>query len=149
MAVNVSGKGFIITMIASRTFPVGAILQNFADDTDPLDIPSVQIGDGASEVNGSLVFWNVSNPTELTIAVLAGTPEAIILNTLFQVNRPQPGLPSFTDIITMNVRFPDLSSTTFKKGFLTAGTPGQGVASSQRKKTKTYKFIFESELDLL
>lgn len=147
--INISGKGFIVTLIATRTFPVGAILQNFADDTDPLDIPSVQIGDGASEVNGSLVFWNVSNPTKLTIAVLPGTLEAIILNTLFQVNRPRPGMPGFTDIITMNVRFPDLSSTTFNRGFLTAGTPGQGIQSSQRKKTKTYEFMFEEEVDLL
>ena len=39
MALDVSGFGLVVNLIASNTFPAGLVLTQFAADTDPLDLP--------------------------------------------------------------------------------------------------------------
>lgn len=149
MPTNISAKGVVVSLIASFTYPIGVTLLNFSHDTDPIDVEKVTIGETASEVNGNLIFWNTSNPSLLSLAVLPGTPEAAILNTLFQINRPKPNSLPITDIITIITRFPDFTTNTYKNGFCVAGHPGQSVATQQNKKTKVFTFSFESQDDLI
>ena len=66
---NISGFGSSASIIASKTFPIGLYLTEFADDTDPFDIPSIQIADKAMGVNGELIIWSKPNPINVNIVV--------------------------------------------------------------------------------
>lgn len=149
MPVIVAAKGMVITFTASFTYPVGAALNNFADDVDPVDYEQNKIADVAKEVNGKLVVWSTANPNIVRIGVLPGTPEASILNILYLVNKPSPYSLNVIDIINMNIFFPDLTSTALISGVLTAGPPGPGVATQQRKKSLVYEFAFEDGDNIL
>ena len=59
---NLSGYGAAFRVLASNTFPIGLEFNQFADDSDPLDIPAVQISDEAMGLNGDLVTWTTPNP---------------------------------------------------------------------------------------
>lgn len=148
MTSNVSASGFFISIVAIPTFPVGIVLTTFADDIDPLDIPSIQIGDTAREVNGGMVYWKTPTNTKVVLAVLPGTLEARLLNILFLANKAKKFGINLTDTITLTAFYPDLSFNTLINGRITAGSPGSGVAANARKKTLTYEFTFEDEVSI-
>ena len=45
MALDVSGFGLVINIIASNTYPTGITISQWDVDADPIDFPSVKIGD--------------------------------------------------------------------------------------------------------
>ena len=65
MAQIISGIGLQIQLVSTVTFPNGGfIITQFADDTDPLDVPSMQIGDGEIAFANTLptvklLGWNI------------------------------------------------------------------------------------------
>ena len=52
MSEDISGQGLEINLVASKVFPGGLIINQFADDADPLDFSSIQIADDAMGLNG-------------------------------------------------------------------------------------------------
>lgn len=143
MSNDVSAFGLRIQLVASSTFPQGITLTQFADDTDPFDVPSVKIGDTAMGINGDLIKWNVANPVKLSIGVIPGSEDDINLAVLFEVNRVGRGKSSAKDNISVTGVYPDGRSVTMTNGMITDGMPGSSVASSGRVKSKTYQFAFE------
>lgn len=143
MPIIVAAKGMVISLSTTITYPIGVTLTNFTDDIDPVDYEQNKIADTAKEVNGKLVMWSIANPNIVRIGALPGTPEAAILNILYIANKPTPYGFNLTDVVNMTILFPDLQSTTLTNGFLTAGPPGPGVATQQRKKSLVYEFSFE------
>lgn len=141
---NISGFNTLGWLRASNTFPLGFPITEFADDTDPIDIPVVQVGDGAMGLNGDLVTWSKSNPVRLTIAVIPGSITDQLLTVLLNANRPSKGKIAANDIITFNYVLPDGTPVGLSPGTITEGMPGRSVASEGRQKTKTYSFIFEA-----
>lgn len=143
---NVSAFGFIATVRASKTFPAGFSLTQFADDADPFDIPSLQIADKGMGVNGDLVMWSKANPINVTINVIPGSDDDENLRVLMEANRPGKGKSIAYDVIDISVVYP-VSGRSFvlKTGGMTDGSPANGVASAGRQKTKTYVFAFENK----
>ena len=87
MTVNISGFDSAINIIASSTFPVGFVVTQFADDSDPFDIPSLQIGDSAMGLNGDLLTWSKANPIKVTLNVVPLGDDDINLAILLEANR--------------------------------------------------------------
>lgn len=145
---NVSAFGFIATVKASRTFPAGFNLTQFADDADPFDVPSLQIADKGMGVNGDLVMWSKANPIVVTFNVIPGSEDDENLRVLMEANRPGKGKVLAYDVISINVEYP-VSGKKFSliNGGITDGTPANGVASSGRQKTKTYTMAFENKTE--
>lgn len=143
MSKDVSGFGLVIQLVASSTFPAGVTLTQFADDADPFDLPSVNIGDSAMGLNGDLVKWSKANPLKITINVIPGTEDDDNLAVLFDANRVGRGRSSAQDNITVTGIYPDGKTVTLTNGLITDGMPGTGVASSGRQKSKPYQFTFE------
>lgn len=141
---DISGFGAKVRVVATNTFPQGFDLSQFADDTDPFDIPSMQIADKAMGLNGDLVTWSKATATEVTLAVLPGTEDHDNLAALFEANRTSKGKASVRDVITVTVAYPDGKTKTFQGGRMTDGPAGTSLASSGRLKTSSYKFVFES-----
>jgi hypothetical protein len=141
---NISGYGTLIQLVASITFPVGFLINAFSDDTDAIDVPSVQVADSTMGLNGDLIVWSKANPIKATITVIPDSNEDINLGILLENNRPGKGKLVVQDTILLSTIFPDGSQLTLINGIITDGMPTNSVASSGRLKTKTYAFAFEN-----
>jgi len=144
MANNISGFGASVRLVASTTFPAGITITQFADDSDPLDIPSLQIADKAMGVNGDLYTWSKANPLPLNLSVGPDTNDDINLAILLEANRVVKNKKSSLDDITISCLYPDGSTATYSGGSITDGMPGNAISSAGRLKTKTYNFAFEN-----
>jgi hypothetical protein len=143
---NISGYGISVSIIASKTFPVGLFLTEFADDTDPVEIPSIQIADKAMGLNGDLVAWSRANPILLTLAVIPGSYADINLAILLEANRVGKGKIGARDVMSATVTYPAGNFIVLTDGLITDGTPASSTASSGRLKSKTYAFAFENRI---
>lgn len=144
MSFNISGFGFSVNLIASSTYPIGVQITEFADDSDPLDIPSLQIGDVAMGLNGDMITWSKANPIKITMGVIPQSNDDLTLSILLAANRVGKGKQSARDVITMVVGYPNGNFVTLIGGVITDGVPLSPVSNSGRLKTRTYNFSFES-----
>ena len=142
---NISGFGLIATVRASRTFPLGVPLTQFADDADPLDIPGLQIADCAMGLNGDLISWSIANPIQVTLNLVPGSLDDIEMSILFEANRVGRGKVGARDVITMTLVYPSGNVVTLNSGIITDGAPASAVASAGRIKSKSYSFKFEGK----
>ncbi len=143
---NISGYGILVNILASKTFPVGLLINQFADDSDPLDVPSVQIGDSAMGLNGDLIVWSKANPIKVTVNVIPGSFSDINLGVLFEANRVGRGKIGARDIITMNIVYPAGNFVSLTNGFISDGIPFSKAQSSGRLGSKSYSFSFENRV---
>ena len=143
MSQDVSVFGLSVRLVATKTFPVGITLTQFADDGDPIDSPSVQIADAGMGPNGDLVHWSKANPLPVTLNVIPDSDDDKNLNILFQANRPKRGSLPAGDKVTITVVYPNGSRATYSNGIITDGMPGLSAASAGRLKTRAYAFKFE------
>lgn len=142
---DISGFGIRANLIASNTYPFGINLTQFSDDSDAVDLPSIQIADSAMGLNGDLVTWSKANPIPVTLNIIPGTEDDIFLGVLLEANRVGRGKIGARDVITLTLIYPDFRFITLTKGVITNGMPGNAVASSGRYKTKPYVFSFENK----
>lgn len=140
--MNISGFGTGIILIASRTFPVGINLTQFADDSDPLDGPSIQIADKSMGLNGDPLYWSKATIIPVTINVIPDSDDDINLAILADANTVARGKNIARDIITLVISFPNSKVTTLRNGALTDVMPFTSIASAGRSKTKGYVFGF-------
>lgn len=143
---DISGYGYQVNIIASKTFPVGIVVNAFSDDSDPFDIPSVQIAETAMGVNGDLIGWSRANPIKVTVSVIPNSPDDILLGILLEANRVGRGKVGAKDIITMSGVYPDGRALMLINGMITDGMPGNSLAGTGRQKTKVYMFSFENKI---
>lgn len=145
MSFNISGFGLSINIIASNTFPVGLLINEFADDSDPFDIPQLQIADTAMGLNGDLIGWSKPNPIKIFLSLIPDSVSDIQCGILLEANRVGRGKIGARDNITIIGTYPNGNLITLINGFITDGPPGNPVASSGRLKSKTYNFSFENK----
>lgn len=141
---DISGFGLKVRLLASVTFPSGFDITQFADDGDPLEMPSIQIADKAMGMNGDLIVWSKATPIEVDISVIPAASDDVNLSILFQANRVGRGKVSARDRISLVVTYPNGKKAVFSNGKITDGMPSLPVASAGRMKTKAYKFVFEN-----
>jgi len=141
---NISGFGLSVNLIASTTYPIGVQVTEFADDSDPLDVPSLQIGDVAMGLNGDLITWSKANPIKLTLNMIPDSTDDITLSILLAANRVGRGKTSARDNITMTIFYPNQNFITLANGVITDGVPFAPTANSGRLKTRSYAFSFET-----
>lgn len=143
---NISAFGLQVSLIAIPTYPAGIVITEFSDDTDPIDVPVLQIADSAMGINGDLIVWSKANPIKFTVSVLPNTINDRNLGILFEQNRPGKGKLGSRDIITLNIQYPAGNFVQLTNGVITEGFPFSGAQSTGRLKTKTYSFTFENRI---
>ncbi len=146
MSQNISGYGVSINLVASNTFPFGFMITEYADDTDAIDVPSIQIGDIAMGLNGDLITWSKANPIKVNIAVIPSGSDDRNLSILLEANRVGKGKVGARDIITLNIAYPAGNFVQLINGVITDGLPLNSVANSGRLKSKNYNFSFENRI---
>ncbi len=139
---NISAFGYVINILASNTFPFGFTVTQGASDGDPLDMPSVKIGDLVLGVNGDPISWNKAVPLPMTISVIPGGLDDINLGILANANRVAQGKSSAQDIITATVVYPDDTVVTLTQGAITDAPFGRSLSSDGKAKTRQYAFMF-------
>lgn len=144
MATDISGFGLQVVLFASRTFPSGISITQFADDADPLDQESIQIADKAMGLNGDLVKWSKANPYTPVLNIIPNSIDDTNLAALFEANRPSRGKIPAGDVLTMVILYPQGDQLVLSGGLMTDGMPVPSVASAGRMKTKSYAFAFET-----
>ena len=145
---DISGFGAKLRVIASNTFPVGIEVSQFADDSDPLDIPSLQISDGGMGLNGDRVSWTVANEIPVTSNVIAGSEDDKNLALLFEANRAGRNKASAKDQITLIATYPDGQIVTLTGGSCREFMPAKSVSSDGRLKSRPYIFAFENQVSV-
>jgi|SRR5271163_3350697 len=143
---NISGFGLIVNVIADKTFPIGLNIDQWADDTDPFDLPSLQIADKAMGLNGDLIIWSKPTPINISLSVIPGSFSDINLAILLEANRVGRGKIGARDLITLVANYPAGNFIILQQGAITDGMPASSVASSARLKSKTYVFTFENRI---
>lgn len=146
MVAEISGSGIEVVVTASPSFPTGITCRAFADDTDPLDIPDLQIAESAMGVNGDLVTWRTPKPIEINLNIIPNTDEDIALTQLADLNRVAKGKLSVKDIIVMTVNYPDGTSKILANGIIQGYSVMNSITSNGRFKTKNFKFVFENKI---
>ena len=142
---SVTGFGIVVTLIASKTFPVGLPITQFADDADPIMINDVKIADTAMGLNGDLLAWAKAVPLPMTINVIPGSADDVNLQILANANRVGQGKSSANDVVSATIVYPDASVIVLTGGIVTNAAFGRGVSSSGRQKTKSYSFLFSAQ----
>src|ERR1700728_3504283 len=143
---DISGNGLLIQLVASITYPVGLTLTSFADDSDPFDIPSIQVADKAMGLNGDMIVWAKATPIPITLNLIPESNDDINMSILLENNRVGRGKLVTGDVITLSGIYPDGSIITLLQGRITDGMPGSSVASAGRLKSKSYVFTFENKI---
>lgn len=142
---DVSGFGSVINLTASETFPSGIQITNFAADSDPFDMSSIDIADKLVGVNGDFIVWAKANALPLSISVIPGSIADQNLQILADANRVAPGKSAVGDLINAAIIYPNGSATVFSNGRLMNAPFGKSVAGSGMQKTRTYVFAFENK----
>jgi hypothetical protein len=152
MSFDVSGFGLTGTLIASNTYPTGITINQFASDTDALDMNSIDIADLEMGLNGDGIGWEKPVVLPLVIAVIPGSDDDTNLQILFDANRVAQGKNSANDQITFTIVYPNLNSSggntqiTMLKGKIVSGSTGRSVSSNGKQKTKVYGFKFADKV---
>ncbi len=142
---NISGFGLMVQIRASKTFPTGFTVTQFADDGDPFDIPSIQVNDKAMGLNGDLITWSKANPISVTLNLIPASDDDKNMSILLEANRVGRGKQSAKDVITMTAIYSDgRPPLTLTEGVITDGMPANSVGSAGRMKSKPYIFAFEN-----
>jgi hypothetical protein len=144
MSYDVSTLGLVLGVNASVTFPVGFVIDTFADNADPLDIPEITILDEAMGSNGDLITWAKAVVIMIKVAVIPNSSDDDNLAILLEANRVGRGKNSARDIITMIGTYANGRTLTLTGGHIKAGMPATSAASDGRLKTKVYSFVFEN-----
>ena len=145
MANDITGFGAVITIVASTTYPAGFPVTQFADDSDPLDMASIQIADVAMGLNGDLIKWAKANALPVVLNVIPGSEDDLNLQILADANRVGQGKASAYDNISLTAVYPDGSIVQFTGGVITDAMFGKSISSSGRLKTRSYAFKFEQK----
>ena len=143
---NIAALGTKIKVIASKSFPIGFEVDDYADDVDGLVFDAQDIANTAMTLNGNLLVWGKATPIPLSISVVPGSSDDENLGVIFENNRVAVGKMSVKDLITFIIPFPDGKIVTVSGGVMMGGQAGKSISPDGRFKTKTYTFQFESKV---
>jgi tail fiber protein gp32 len=144
MTINAPFFGTSLQILSTFTFPAGFEVTQFADDSDPIDFPSLKIGDGAMGPNGDLVVWSSAAPILMNINIIATSDDDKNLSILAETSRVGRGKLSVPELITASIVYPDGSLATLTGGKIVGAHFVRSATNAGRYKTKAYNFMFEN-----
>lgn len=140
--LNISGFGTSIRLVAIQSFPMGFNITAFADEEDPISIDPVEPVGYELLYDGGIVAFDKAAPVIVSIAVTPNTQDDINLKVLLQSRKGGLQLMPISDITTMIISYPDNDKVILTGGTILSGPLADSIASSGRKKSNVYKFVF-------
>jgi len=142
--IDASGTGTTAVLKASKTFPVGVLLSQFADDGDSLAFEEMEIAATAVGMNGDLIAWDKATNIPVSINLIPSSENDIDMGFVFEANRTGKGKKSVKDVISMTINYSNGSSVTLSNGKMVKGNPADTAQAAGRLSSKKYSFVFES-----
>lgn len=137
---NVSARGAsVVISYGDRTL----VLNDFADDQDPIMIDELDLGEAMFDINGRLFRRSRLEPVTMHIAVVPGSSDEKALNEAI-INHEIGMFGCPTPIKTLTVKYPNDRDVTFYNGFHVGASMGYAATSQGRIRTKNYSFAFKS-----
>lgn len=143
----ISAMGIKATIVALPSYPVGFTLSQFADDGDSINVPDMTIMQSGMGVNGDLVVWPTAVPCEIEVNLIPGTEDCKNMENLFKLNLVQKNKVASKDVLTMTINHPDGRIDVLTNGYIVAGKPIQDYSSNGRAKTRTFRMVFENNMN--
>lgn len=147
MAVDVSALGIKATLVAVPSYPTGFTMTQFADDGDSLNIPDMTIMQSGMGVNGDMVVWRTAVPCEVDINLIPGTDDCKNMENLFKLNMTQKNKISSKDVLTLTIEHPSGKIDVLTHGYIIGGKPAQDYSANGRAKTRTFRMVFENNVN--
>jgi len=141
---DLSNNGVSYRFISSIIFPAGFTITEWADDSDPFDLPELEIATPSMNLNGDLIVFSKPEPVLITLNVIPDSDADRNLAIVFEANKSGKGRRQAGDICTLIGVYPNGNTTRLSEGKMISGTPGLGVDSSGKGKTASYKFAFQN-----
>lgn len=156
--IDISMAGAVVT-IEMDGLPKGFTISEFAEDSDPISIPDLEVRKGGMNLNGKLISWASPNPVSVSFSIIPGSQSDLTLCAALRAahiggvgnNIGNAYVKSLT--ITVPLVSDENSDTsfagrkskswTFINGYISSGSPAQGSNGEGRASTKTYTFVFE------
>ena len=147
MSVDASAMGLKVTLIAEPSYPAGIVITHFADDGDSINVPDMSIMQSGMGVNGDLVVWRTATPCEIDMNLIPVTDECLSVENLFKLNITQVNKVASKDLITMMITHPNGKIDVLTNGYIIGGKPVQDYSANGRAKTRTFRFVFENNVN--
>jgi hypothetical protein len=141
---EIGGFGLIVGLTATSTYPVGLLIEQFADDADPFDIPDIDIAEIAMGLNGDMITWSKAKPILINLAVIPESNDDMNLSVLWNANRVGKSKQSALDMITLTGQYPSGAIVTLSTGKVLSGAGAPSINAAGRMKSKIFKFGFEN-----
>ena len=145
-AADVSSLGIKLMIIAAPTFPQGFVIDQWADDADPIEFDNIDIGNAAVGVNGDVIFWKKAVMIPMAVNVIPNSTGDQNLEIIQTVNRAAKNKVSVTDDITAVVTYPDGKTITLTGGIMINVPTATSASADGRLRTKRYTFVFSNRI---
>jgi hypothetical protein len=140
---DVSAFGTSVTVVATKSFPSGFKVTQFADEVDPVSVEPMEPSAYEILIDVSLFFYQKGAPIKVSISVIAGTPDDENLRIILNNRKGTKGVIALPDTCTLTVSYPNGSPSVFTGGGIISGPPADSVqAGAGRRKSNTYTFAF-------
>lgn len=141
--MDLSIFGLSARIVASKTFPDGFTVTEWADDADPLDSPDLEVAESAMGPNGDFVVWSRPMGIEVSMNVIPLSQGDTNLDILLSSNRVAKNKFGSRDVISIVWTYPNGMLVTASSGKLISGPIIPNGTNNGRIKTRRYVFRFE------
>lgn len=144
MSTNISLFGFSLRIVASRTFPSGFTITEWADDQPPVDSSDIETGAFGIGPNGDMVVWQKPAALQAKYSVIPNSQADRNLSILHEANRISKNkILTTMDVITATATYQDGRVFTLSQGMIFSGPAVPAGTQDGRLATRAYGFVFE------
>lgn len=151
MTQNISGAGLSVLIASTVSFPFGFVVEEWADDTDPLTFTEIEPTGDETTIDGGIYTFKRATKVYVTLSVIPGSESDQNLRILLDAQKLSLNIndmlslaADLRDLTIMTISYPDGEVAILSGGTLQKGPPLRSVMSSGRTRTNTYTFVFGS-----
>lgn len=141
---DISAFGTEITVVATKSYPLGFKLTKFADDEDPIKVEEVEPNGFVMLYDGSLFAYSKAAPIVLTVFLIPGSEDDINCKLLLQASKGSASIIPVPDVTSMVISYPGGGRIVLSNGTIIKGMLADSVNQTGRFKGNPYTFAFGS-----
>ncbi|MND99921.1 hypothetical protein D3C81_527780 [compost metagenome] len=145
---NISTFGLSGYLIATRTLPIGILINRWADDVDSIAVTEATTGEAVLDLNGSVISWTVATPLTVALSVIPNTIDDDMLSIIYNSNRVSKTSPPVGDSINLVLRYPNGGVRVFTTGRVVSGPSSPTARAEGRMASNTYTYAFGDQYSL-
>lgn len=154
MAIDISAVGAKVVITLPEGSPI--TITQFSDEGTPFESGDVEVSTNAKNLNGQMISSRTPAVYPVSVTVIPGSDDDIMLQSLLQKSSIQPGSVtpiSKITIISLSITIPGINASAernatgpkyvWSQGRIKSGPTGPSTGSEGRLSARTYTFEFE------